>query len=176
MDLKEGSNDLTDYIVGSWWHFTRNVDLINKGIGELGQGVLKIADGVKDCHLQELSALLEKLGLKLGLAPEISILSFILHILIEGRDIATEVGQACVDFSKKNWAGFGFNIAKLLKTLLDDFKSTKPLLLAPRTNTTVTRAHSFNPFPNVHDTNTSLAKQIHKIGSQSKTVVFSASV
>ena len=52
---------------------------------------MKIAAGVKDCHLQQLAEVLEKLGVQLGIAPEISILNLILHILIEGRDIAMEV-------------------------------------------------------------------------------------
>ena len=30
------------------------------------------------------------------------------------------MGQACVDYSNGNWVGFGYNIIKLVKTLIGD--------------------------------------------------------
>lgn len=50
--------------------------------------------------------------------PEVGWLEELLHILIEGVHIEQEVGDACVDYGDGNWAGFGYNIAKLVKTLL----------------------------------------------------------
>ena len=43
-----------------------------------------------------------------------------LKILIEGVEIEQEVGTACVDYSEGNWVGFGYNIAKLIKTLVGE--------------------------------------------------------
>ena len=77
-----------------------------------------MAKGVSDCHLQEFADLLEKLAVKLGIAPEIGWIEEILHILIEGVNIENEIGDACDDFGEKNWVGFGYNLAKLIKTLL----------------------------------------------------------
>ena len=41
-----------------------------------------------------------------------------LHILIEGVQIEEEISAACEDFAAGNWAGFGYELAKLLKLLL----------------------------------------------------------
>ena len=53
-----------------------------------------------------------------GIAPEISWIEEILHIVIEGVNIEREIGSACDDFGNKNWVGFGYNVVKLVKTLL----------------------------------------------------------
>merc|ERR1711907_749101 len=83
-----------------------------------GKGMKKIADAVTDCHLEEIAELLSQLAVKLGIVPEVGWLEELLHILIEGVHIEEEVGDACVDYGNGNWAGFGYNIAKLVKTLL----------------------------------------------------------
>ena len=44
----------------------------------------------------------------------------LLPILIEGKEIEEEIGAACVAYSDGNWVGFGYNIAKLVKTLIGD--------------------------------------------------------
>ena len=62
--------------------------------------------------------MLEKLAVKLGIAPEISGLMEILHILINGVNIENEIGDACDDYASKNWVGFGYNVARLVKTLV----------------------------------------------------------
>ena len=50
--------------------------------------------------------------------PEVSFIEEVLHILIEGVEIEKEIGDACEDYADQNWPGFGFNLAKLIKTLL----------------------------------------------------------
>lgn len=100
------------------FHFKHDKAEIKAGLHYLGDGFKKIAAGVSDCHLQEFADLLEKLAVKLGVAPEISFIEELLHIIINGVKIEEEIGSACDDFSKDNWPGFGFNLAKLIKTLL----------------------------------------------------------
>ena len=85
---------------------------------EIGAGMKSIANGVGDCHIQEFADILEKLAVKLGIAPEVSWIEEILHIVIEGVNIEREIGSACDDFGDKNWVGFGYNVVKLVKTLL----------------------------------------------------------
>ena len=41
----------------------------------------------------------------------------LLSILINGVEIQDELGDACIDYSQGNWVGFGYNVAKLVKTL-----------------------------------------------------------
>ena len=91
---------------------------MKKGVKAFGQGMNKIADAVTDCHLEEFAELLTKLAIKLGIVPEVGWLEELLHILIEGVHIEHEIGDACEDYGEGNWAGFGYNIAKLVKTLL----------------------------------------------------------
>lgn len=57
---------------------------------------------------------------RLGLVPEVQWIEEVLKILIDGVAIESEVGAACVDYSEGNWVGFGYNIAKLVKTLMGD--------------------------------------------------------
>jgi len=97
--------------------FTTDKSRIKTGIGELGYGLKDVAAGVSDCHLQEFADILEKLAVKLGVAPEIEIVEEVLKIIIEGVQIETEVGDACLDYSQGNWVGFGYNLMKLVKTL-----------------------------------------------------------
>jgi len=102
----------------SIFHFVHNKEQIRDGVKSIGDGLKLVAKGVSDCHLQEFADLLEKLAVKLGIAPEIGWIEEILHILIEGVNIENEIGDACDDFGEKNWVGFGYNLAKLIKTLL----------------------------------------------------------
>jgi len=102
----------------SIFHWHHNKDAIRAGVKEIGAGMKSIANGVGDCHIQEFADILEKLAVKLGIAPEISWIEEILHIVIEGVNIEREIGSACDDFGDKNWVGFGYNVVKLVKTLL----------------------------------------------------------
>jgi len=99
-------------------HFNSDKEHIEAGINDFGMALKDVAQGVGDCHLQELADLLEKLAVKLGLVPEVSFIEEVLHILIEGVEIEKEIGDACEDYADQNWPGFGFNLAKLIKTLL----------------------------------------------------------
>ena len=76
-----------------------------------------IAKGVGDCHLQQFADILAKLAAKLGIAPEVSWVEELLSTLINGVEIQDELGDACIDCSQGNWVGFGYNVAKLVKTL-----------------------------------------------------------
>ena len=77
-----------------------------------------VAKGVSDCHLEEFADILSKLAIKLGIVPEVGWIEEILHIVIEGVKIENEIGDACDDFGNKNWVGFGYNVARLVKTLV----------------------------------------------------------
>lgn len=98
--------------------FSFNVPGIRQGIADIGHGMLDVAAGVKDCHLAQLAAVLEKLAIKLGVAPEIAWVEEALRILIEGVQIEQEIGSACLDYSEHNWVGFGYNVARLVETLV----------------------------------------------------------
>ena len=78
----------------------------------------QVSAGVVDCDLEDLAKILESLAVKLGIAPEIQVVDDMLKIIIEGAEIEREIGDAFVDFSNKDWPGFGNNIIKLVKTLL----------------------------------------------------------
>ena len=103
--------------------------LASSGVGELGRGLIDVSKGVTDCHLQELADILAKLAAKLGVAPEVAWVEEALKILIDGVEIEQEIGTACVDYSEGNWVGFGYSIAKLVKTLLGDTVAL-PVMLA----------------------------------------------
>lgn len=103
---------------GNAFHFTTDTGDLKRGIRDMGYGLKEVAAGVSACHLQELADILTKLGVKLGLTPEISWLEEFLKILIDGVEIENELGDACLDYSQGNWVGFGYNLAKLVKTLL----------------------------------------------------------
>jgi hypothetical protein len=100
------------------FHFKHDKDQIKAGLSALGDGFHKISAAVDDCHLQEFADLLAKLATKLGIAPEISFIEEVLHIVIEGKKIEDEIGDACDSFAKHNYPSFGFNLARLIKTLL----------------------------------------------------------
>ena len=98
--------------------FSFNIPGIKRGLADIGHGMLDVAAGVSDCHLAELAAVLEKLAVKLSVAPEIAWVEEALRILIEGVHIEQQIGSACLDYSEQNWAGFGYNVAKLVETLV----------------------------------------------------------
>jgi hypothetical protein len=87
-------------------------------VGEVGVAFGEMASAVSDCHLEQLAEVLAAVAAKLGLSPEVQIVEEILKIIIEGVQIEQEVSTACIDYSNSNWVGFGYNLAKLLKTLL----------------------------------------------------------
>ena len=81
----------------------------------LPQSPLSTHAGVSDCHLVELAQLLTTIATKLGLEPEIGWVEELVHIVIDGVDIEHEVQAACDDWKVKNYAGFGYNVAQLVK-------------------------------------------------------------
>jgi len=95
--------------------FSSNSNQLSKGVHTLGLGLGALADAVDRCHLVTLAALITKASAKLGLQPEIGWLAGVLQIIIEGKDIITDTANACLDFSSKNWPGFGYNVAKLME-------------------------------------------------------------
>jgi hypothetical protein len=116
-DFKDGFNSFKDSH-HSIFHFRHNADEVKAGVKAFGQGMKKIAAAVSDCHLEEFAELLSKLAIKLGIVPEVGWLEELLHILIEGVHIENEVGDACTDYGDGNWVGFGYNVARLIKTLV----------------------------------------------------------
>ena len=78
----------------------------------------EIAAGVKDCHLQEFSDLIARLAMKLGIVPEVTFIEELLHIIINHVKIEEEIGDACDAFHKNNYAGLGYHVARLTRTLL----------------------------------------------------------
>jgi len=105
---------------GGDFPFARNTSALKAGIREIGYGLVDVSKGVSDCHLAELASVIAQLATKLGIAPEVAWVEEALRILIDGVEIEQEVGQACVDYSNGNWVGFGYNIIKLVKTLIGD--------------------------------------------------------
>jgi hypothetical protein len=103
---------------GSDFHFTTDKSKVKEALGDIGHGLKDVASGVSDCHLAQLAQILEELAAKLGIAPEVTWIEELLKILIDGVQIENELGDACLDFSQGNWVGFGYNIAKLVKTLI----------------------------------------------------------
>merc|ERR1712194_731930 len=91
---------------------------IKAALLDLSHGIRGIADGVVDCHLEELLQLLELLSLQLGLQPEILLMEYTLKILIDGREIELEVADICSDIATENWPSLGFDLMRLAKTLL----------------------------------------------------------
>ena len=81
----------------------------------LPQSPLSTHAGVSDCHLVELAQLLTTIATKLGLEPGIGWVEELVHIVIDGVDIEHEVQAACDDWKVKNYAGFGYNVAQLVK-------------------------------------------------------------
>merc|ERR1711974_88279 len=77
-----------------------------------------MADAVGACHLTDLAKLLGELAVKLNIAPQVEVIEEVLKIIIEGVQIEKEVANACEDYADSNWPGFGYNLAKLIKTLL----------------------------------------------------------
>ena len=100
------------------FHWKENEDDIRKGVKDIGDGMKLVAKGVSDCHIEEIADILSKLAIKLGIVPEVGWIEEALHIVIEGVKIENEIGDACDDFGNKNWVGFGFNVARLVKTLV----------------------------------------------------------
>lgn len=90
---------------------------IEESVRDIGYGLEDVAKGVGDCHLEELAELLAKLATELAF-PEVMWVAEVLHILINGSEIANDIGEACVDFGDENFVSFGSDLAKLIKVLL----------------------------------------------------------
>jgi len=99
------------------FHFTKNTTLIKEGIRDVGRGVNDLANSVADCHMAELAEILTKLAAELGLEAEVKWVEELLKIFINGVAIEREVANAFEDWADGNWPGFGYNVAKLVKTL-----------------------------------------------------------
>eukprot|EP00941_MAST-03F_sp_MAST-3F-sp1_P005711 g5711.t1 len=91
---------------------------ISKGVMDLSNGFHLMAAAVKDCEVVELAELLEKLGAKLSLTPEVSVIEETVKIVLHGVEITEEISASCSDFANQNWVGFGYELAKLIKDLL----------------------------------------------------------
>merc|ERR1712072_1271164 len=94
---------------GGDFHWDLDAKHIAKGVKDIGYAMKDVAKGVGDCHLAELADILEKLAVKLGIAPEVQWVEEVLKVLIEGVHIEQEVGDACLDYGQGNWVGFGYN-------------------------------------------------------------------
>jgi len=115
-DFSSAASNFSDH--KSAWHWSHNKDAVKAGVKSLGEGVQLVAKGVQDCEIAEFADILARLAAKLGIAPEISWLEDILHVLINGVKIEDEVGKAMVDWSDRNWPAFGYEVVSLVKTLL----------------------------------------------------------
>jgi len=104
----------------SWevWKWSHDKSVVRAGVHALGDGMQLVSKGVGDCHVEEFADILARLAAKLGIVPEVSWIEEALHILINGVKIEEEVGNALVDWSNRNWPGFGYNAAMLTKSLL----------------------------------------------------------
>lgn len=117
-DFHLAASNFSDSHENRFFHWNHDKTAIKMGLHSLGDGMHLVSKGVSDCHIQEFADLLEALAVKLGVAPEISWIEELLHILINGVNIEDEIGTALDDWADNNWPGFGYNLAKLIKTLL----------------------------------------------------------
>lgn len=117
-DFKVAASNFSDSHESKILHWSHDKKAIQMGVRALGDGMHLVSKGVGDCHLQEFSSLLESLAVRLGLLPEVTWIEELLHILIEGVKVEDEIGSALTCWADENWPGFGYNLAKLLKTLL----------------------------------------------------------
>jgi len=98
--------------------FDNSTHNITRGVNDMGLGLQQIAQGVSDCHMGDLVAILQPLAAKLVGVPEIAWVEAFLKILIDGVPIEKELAGACTDYARKDWPGFGSNLVALTKTLL----------------------------------------------------------
>jgi hypothetical protein len=98
--------------------FSNSTYNLTQGMTELGNGLNKLADSARDCHLMELSEVLAALAAQLMLQPEYKWVGSFLHILIGGVSIERDVANVLLDFASHDWPGFGYNIGKLFKELI----------------------------------------------------------
>jgi len=120
-ELKSTDADMTDqqkYMTNADFSFAVEAGSVKVGIRDLGMAVKSVSSSVGDCHLAELSEILEKLAVRLGIVPEVQWVEDALKILIDGVPIENEIGNACIDWSTDNWVGFGYNVIQLIKNLL----------------------------------------------------------
>jgi len=117
-NFSHGFGQMHGHGIGGDFHFNTNVNELIQGVRYFGVAMKDVAQGVGKCHLGELALILGKLGNKMTLTPVIGWLEELLHILIEGQHIEQEIVDACVAWGSHNYPGFGFNLARLVKTLL----------------------------------------------------------
>jgi hypothetical protein len=91
---------------------------ITQGVNDMGRALQAVASSVSDCHMPELQGVIAVLANKLLGAPQLTWIETFLKILIDGVSIETELANACKDYVRHDWAGFGYNLMKLEKTLL----------------------------------------------------------
>ena len=119
-DFKNAFHNFSSAI-GEFGHsgkFSTDKHRIMNGLRDIGYGLRQVSAGVTDCDLEDLAKILSSLAEKLDIAPEIQVVDDVLKIIIQGAEIETEIGNAFVDFSNKDWPGFGYDIIHLVKTLL----------------------------------------------------------
>lgn len=100
------------------FHFIHNKKAVQAGVRAVGDGFGALAKSVTDCHMTRIADFMAVLGTKLGISPEVSIFLEILHIVINGVHIEEEIHQACTCFADSNWPCMGYNLMKLVKTLV----------------------------------------------------------
>jgi len=103
---------------GAFPGFDNSTRNITHGVNDIGLGLQDVAKGVSDCHLQAFADLLAPLAAKFAHAPELTWVDAFVKIMIDGVQIEQELANACLDFGKHNWPGFGYNLMELTKTLL----------------------------------------------------------
>jgi hypothetical protein len=103
---------------GGLQKFTHDSSKIKEGILDIGYALKNIAAGIRDCHLAELAEILEQLAEKFGIAPQIQWVEELIKILIEGHDIENEIADVCHDYATDNYPSLGYDLVKLVKTLL----------------------------------------------------------
>jgi hypothetical protein len=88
-----------------------------QGITDLANGLHLLANGVRDCHLDELADVIVAQASKLGLA-DVQVLDTIVHVLVEGADVYNDVYEAANAYEAGDYASAG----RALSALLQDTK------------------------------------------------------
>jgi len=122
-DFKNAYNDFGDAFhdivaLKPRFHFIKNRTSLHAGIAAIGKGLAAVASSVKDCHMVELAAIIDKLAVELGIIPEIKWVEELITILIKAVPIERELSSACQAWSTHNWPSFGYNLIMLIKTLI----------------------------------------------------------
>jgi len=123
-DFKDAFHQLeAKNVTATFKGFTHNIGAIVKAVGDIGKGFSSLADSVSDCHMEELTTVLAALGDKFSSKPFVAVIEEILKIIVKGVPVEREIAAALEDFGANNWPGFGYNLIKVMKTLLVSEKS-----------------------------------------------------